>query len=225
MAWPPWAVKGDKKKLKWWSEHHYTELKTRNTLRRSWSDSTAGLCSSLLWTCSSDFLTRHTSKAKSCAQNTCECCIPLACLSKIMEFFYKPSTPRRKMKIFVSWPMKCCVVNASNEIPHVHWRPNTWMIFILRLTSPIPSCSGINFFFFFNWGIDALGFPDGSVVKNLPARAGDACSIPGPGRSPGGGNGSPLQCSWWDNSQGQRSLAGYSPWDHKRVKHNLATKQ
>ena len=23
----------------------------------------------------------------------------------------------------------------------------------------------------------------------------------------------------------QRSLAGYSPWDHKRIRHNLATKQ
>ena len=27
------------------------------------------------------------------------------------------------------------------------------------------------------------GFPDGSVVKNLPANAGDMGSIPGPGRS------------------------------------------
>ena len=63
------------------------------------------------------------------------------------------------------------------------------------------------------------------MVKNLPARAGDAGLIPGPGRSPGGGNGSPLQCSCWDHSHGQRSLAGYSPWDHKRVRQNLATKQ
>ena len=38
------------------------------------------------------------------------------------------------------------------------------------------------------------GFPGGSVVKNLLANAGDTGSIPGsPGRSPGGGNGSPLQ--------------------------------
>ena len=39
------------------------------------------------------------------------------------------------------------------------------------------------------------GFPGGSVVKNLPANAGDvgdAGSIPGSGRSPGGGNGNPL---------------------------------
>ena len=37
------------------------------------------------------------------------------------------------------------------------------------------------------------GFPDGSVVKNPPANAGDAVSIPGSGRSPGEGNGNPLQ--------------------------------
>ena len=50
-------------------------------------------------------------------------------------------------------------------------------------------------------------FPDGSVVKNPPAKAGDAGLIPGLGRSPGGGNSNPLQhaClekpldrgSWW----------------------------
>ena len=34
-----------------------------------------------------------------------------------------------------------------------------------------------------------MGFPGGSVVKNPPANAGDIGSIPGPGRSPGGGNG------------------------------------
>ena len=31
------------------------------------------------------------------------------------------------------------------------------------------------------------------MVKNLPARAGDVDSVPGLGRSPGGGNGNPLQ--------------------------------
>ena len=34
-----------------------------------------------------------------------------------------------------------------------------------------------------------------SVVKNLPANAGDVGSIPGSGRCPGEGNGYPLQCS------------------------------
>ena len=37
------------------------------------------------------------------------------------------------------------------------------------------------------------GFPGGSVVKNLPANAGDVGSIPGSGRSPGGRNGNPFQ--------------------------------
>ena len=37
-----------------------------------------------------------------------------------------------------------------------------------------------------------LGFPSGSVVKNLPVNAADAGWIPGSGRSPGGGNSNPL---------------------------------
>ena len=38
-------------------------------------------------------------------------------------------------------------------------------------------------------------FPGGSVVKNPPADAGDVGLIPGSGRSPGEGNGNPLQYS------------------------------
>ena len=46
-----------------------------------------------------------------------------------------------------------------------------------------------------------MDFPGGSVVKNLPANAGDAKdrSIPGLGRSSGGGNGYPLQHSYLGN--------------------------
>ena len=40
-----------------------------------------------------------------------------------------------------------------------------------------------------------LGYPGGSVVKNPPANAGDMGLIPGPGGSPGEGNGNPLQYS------------------------------
>ena len=46
------------------------------------------------------------------------------------------------------------------------------------------------------------GFPVGSVVKKLPANAGDtrdAGLIPGSGRSPGEGNGDPLRCSCLEN--------------------------
>ena len=47
-----------------------------------------------------------------------------------------------------------------------------------------------------------LGFPDGTVAKNLPARAGgarDSGSVPGSGRSLGEGNGNPLQYSCLEN--------------------------
>ena len=63
------------------------------------------------------------------------------------------------------------------------------------------------------------GFPQDSVVKNLPANAGDSGSIPGSRRSPGGGNGNPLQYSCL--SHRQRSLAAYSPWGHKELDMNL----
>ena len=43
------------------------------------------------------------------------------------------------------------------------------------------------------------GFPGGSMVKNLPANAGDTGSIPGLGRSPGGKNGNPLLYSCREN--------------------------
>ena len=38
------------------------------------------------------------------------------------------------------------------------------------------------------------------MIKNLPANAADIGSIPGLGRSPGGGNGNPLQYSCLENS-------------------------
>ena len=43
-----------------------------------------------------------------------------------------------------------------------------------------------------------MGFADGSALKNLPASAGDAGDVrlfPELGRTPGGGNGNPLQYS------------------------------
>ena len=63
------------------------------------------------------------------------------------------------------------------------------------------------------------------MVKKLPASAGDMDSIPGMGRSPGEGNGNPLQYSCLENLTDRRSMVGYSPWGHKRVEHDLETKQ
>ena len=47
--------------------------------------------------------------------------------------------------------------------------------------------------------------------------------IPGLEKSPGEGNGTPLQYSCLGNPMDKRSLAGYSPWG-RRVGHDLATK-
>ena len=58
-------------------------------------------------------------------------------------------------------------------------------------------------------------FPGGSDGKETACNAGDLDSIPGLGRSPGGGRGNPLQYSCLENPHGLRSLASYSPWGHK----------
>ena len=56
-----------------------------------------------------------------------------------------------------------------------------------------------------------LGFRSGSDSKESACDVGDLGLIPGLGRSPGGGHGTPLQYSCLENPHGQRSLAGYSP--------------
>ena len=61
--------------------------------------------------------------------------------------------------------------------------------------------------YFYGWG-----FPGGSVVKNPPANAGDAGLIPGSGRSPGEGNGSPLEhCCLESPMDGGAWGAAYGP--------------
>ena len=60
-----------------------------------------------------------------------------------------------------------------------------------------------------------MGFPGGSAGKDSTCNIGDPGSIPGSGRSPGGGNGNPLQRSCVENPHGQRGLVGYSPWGPK----------
>ena len=47
------------------------------------------------------------------------------------------------------------------------------------------------------------GFPGVSMLKNLPANAGYVGLIPGSGRSPGVGNGNPLQYSCLENPMGK----------------------
>ena len=56
------------------------------------------------------------------------------------------------------------------------------------------------------------GFPDGSVVKNPPANAGDAGLILGLGRLPWSRKWLPTPVFLPRKSQGQRSLVGYGQW-------------
>ena len=56
-----------------------------------------------------------------------------------------------------------------------------------------------------------LGFPGGSVVKNLPVNAGDTGSIPWRRKL------QPTPVFWPGKPNGQRSLVGYSPWGHKEL--------
>ena len=60
-------------------------------------------------------------------------------------------------------------------------------------------------------------FPGGSDGKESAWNTGDLGSVPGLGRSTGRGHGNPLQYSCLENPHGQRSLTGYSPWDHKEL--------
>ena len=68
-------------------------------------------------------------------------------------------------------------------------------------------------------------FPGSASCKELPVNAGDARvgrSIPESGIAPGEGNGNPLQDSCLGNSM---EKGGWWAWGHKRVRHDLATKQ
>ena len=62
-----------------------------------------------------------------------------------------------------------------------------------------------------------LGFPGGSDSKESSCNAGDLGSIPGLGRSPGGGHGNAFQYSCLENRHGWRSLAVCSPWGCKEL--------
>ena len=59
-------------------------------------------------------------------------------------------------------------------------------------------CDSVSFLFY-SLVCFQLGFPGGSEVKASACNAGDLGSIPGSGRSPGEGNGNPLQYSCLEN--------------------------
>ena len=58
------------------------------------------------------------------------------------------------------------------------------------------------------------------MVKNPPANARNTDSIPGLGRSPGEGNGNPLQYSCLENPVDRGAWQAVVHGGHKRVRHN-----
>ena len=67
-------------------------------------------------------------------------------------------------------------------------------------------------------------FPGSSDAKESACNAGDPASNPESGRSPGKGNGNPLQFSCLGNPM-NRGLVGNNPWSCTTVRYNLASKQ
>ena len=70
-----------------------------------------------------------------------------------------------------------------------------------------------------------LGFTSGSLVKNSPPKAEGAGSIPGLGRCFGEENDNPLQYSCLGNPMNRGAWWATVHGGHKRVSHNLVTKQ
>ena len=64
-----------------------------------------------------------------------------------------------------------------------------------------------------------VGFPGGSVVKNLPASAGDTGSIPGEGSN------KPLQYSCLENPRDRGAWGAAVHGGLKKLRHNLTTEQ
>ena len=64
-----------------------------------------------------------------------------------------------------------------------------------------------------------MGFSGNSVVKNLPANVGDTSLMPGLGRSPGEGNGNPLQYSCLENAT-TAEPGGLQSMGSQRVRHD-----
>ena len=95
----------------------------------------------------------------------------------------------------------CCPIWDETRTPRGECRPPAFLLF---LSLPLPHC---------RWQTELhswsqWGFPGGSDGKESACHAGNMGSIPGLGRSPGEGNGYPLQYSCLGNSMDR----GASQW-------------
>ena len=108
---------------------------------------------------------------------------------------------------------------ALQKFPHFHQTLSHTLL-------PIhPGQKILLMYFFPNWQQvqTVQGLPWWLSGKESACQEGDVGSIPGLGRTPGKGNGNPLQYSCRGNLMDRG--AWWAPWGHKRVRHNRATKQ
>ena len=80
---------------------------------------------------------------------------------------------------------------AMNIMMHVSFLISIWEFFFFFGYMPSSEIAG-------SYG-SYLGFPGGSGGEESTCNVGNLGSVPGLGRSPGGGHGNPLQCSWLEN--------------------------
>ena len=83
----------------------------------------------------------------------------------------------------------------------------------------------ISFFFLWLNNVPLIGLPGNSVVKQSTCQCRRCRFNPWIGKIPQRRKWQPTPVFLPGKSHGQRSLAGYSPWGHKRVRNNLAAKQ
>ena len=84
----------------------------------------------------------------------------------------------------------------------------SWPLHLTQFLVHIKYCTNIYWIVKFN----VWGFPSGSEGKASVCNEGDPGSIPGSGRSPGGGNGNPLQYSCLENFHGKEPGRLQSMW-------------
>ena len=103
------------------------------------------------------------------------------------------------------------------------WQPTPWAILVFQPIKNLPAMQETLLQFLGwedppkkGWTIHSIiswaSLVAQSVKKKCTFNVGDLGSIPGLGRSPGGGHGNPFQYSCLEHLLGQRSLAGYNPW-------------
>ena len=114
---------------------------------------------------------------------------------------HNPCPVGAKPNVVLAWLWVCCywdwlesplALGVAKRIPLVLISQEAGWQRILESAPLFPSCLTL--------GISPQGFPDGSVGKESACNAGDSGSILGSRRSPGEGNGNPLQYSCLKNS-------------------------